>query len=263
MLIARLAVAVPLLAAVLAMVWWGPPWLWQSATFVAALLAAREWARLAGLAALSAAAYTALAGVFMLGGQYVLDGNVGAADAMFGWVCFFWAIVAPFSILFCMRWRRLLFSASGLLIIFAAWYAAAVLFVNDLYALLAVMALVWTADSAAYLVGRRWGKTKMAPQISPGKTWEGFWGGMTACLALTYFVGTRLFLMPSLVWLLTATFVVVALAAVGDLFESSLKRQRGVKDSGVILGSHGGVLDRLDAMLPALPFAALISSWLA
>ena len=263
MLVARLAVALPLLAAALSMILWGPAWLWESITFIAALLAAYEWAKLGDLPRNSAFAYTGLAGVFMLIGQYMLDTRLEAGDVFFGVICFFWAFIAPLFILTNYRMPRMIYCAVGMMIIFSTWYAATSLFLNFLYVLLAIMAVVWTADSAAYIVGKRWGKTKMSPQVSPGKTWEGFFGGMSASLALAYFFGNSLFFAPSTVWLLMATASVVLLAVLGDLFESSLKRHSGVKDSGFLLGSHGGILDRFDALLPTLPFGMLIASWLS
>ncbi|MGI9306319.1 MAG: phosphatidate cytidylyltransferase [Gammaproteobacteria bacterium] len=261
-MLARVLVAVPLLAAVFAIVWHGNVWLWGAATFGAALLAAHEWGRLGGLQGRAALVYAGFSAALMGGGYLLLNGNLAASDALFGGACFFWTAVAPFFMLSALRWRRAAFCAAGMTLIFTAWYASLVLFANDLDVLLAVLAAVWTADTAAYLCGRRWGRNQMAPQISPGKTWEGFFGGMTAALALAYFAGPVLFTAPSPAWLWAAAFAVVSLGVLGDLFESSLKRNCGVKDSGVILGGHGGVLDRLDALLPALPFGALASPWL-
>ncbi|MGI9298382.1 MAG: phosphatidate cytidylyltransferase [Gammaproteobacteria bacterium] len=262
MLINRVLVALPLLAAAGAIFWRGAPWMWETATFVAALWALWEWGRLGGLRGRAAAGYAALSAAFMLAGKFLLDGNLGAADAMFGGACLFWATAAPALMLSGFPLRRAAFYAAGMLTIFAAWYASAVMFVNDPDALLAVLAVVWTADSAAYFVGRRWGKKQMSPRISPGKTWEGFFGGMFCALTLAFLCGPLLFVAPPPAWLLAATAAVVALAVLGDLFESEIKRRGGVKDSGGVLGAHGGVLDRLDAMLPALPFGALLSPWL-
>ena len=262
MLISRIAVAVPLLAAVFLVLRYGTPELWTGATFVAALLAAREWGRLGGLSGRAQLAFTGFTAALMFGGKLLLDGNLAAADALFGGACLFWALAAPFCMLSEKRWRTEIFCAAGMLVIFSAWYAAAVLFANNIYVLLAALLVVWTADTAAFFCGRRWGKTKMAPVLSPGKTWEGFFGGMAAVLFLAYWGGPELFLAPPPVLLWAAAFTAAALAALGDLFESSLKRRAGVKDSGSLLGGHGGVLDRLDALLPVLPFGALVSSWL-
>lgn len=262
-MVGRLLVAIPLAAAVVAMLWHGAPWLWQSATLVAALWAIWEWGQLGRLSRPAGIGYLILSAVFFLTGKILLDSNFTASEAMFAVACFFWVAIAPWMMLWQIRCLRTIpYYALGMLIIFAAWYSSAVMFSTAPHVLTAVLVLVWTADSAAYFTGRMWGQTKMSPNISPGKTWEGFFGGMMCSLALTLIFGSWLFdaLPPAL--LLSATAVLVALSVQGDLFESSLKRESGVKDSGTILGGHGGVLDRLDAMLPTLPFGALISSWL-
>lgn len=120
--------------------------------------------------------------------------------------------------------------------------------------------LVWVNDSFAYLVGRRWGKTRIAPALSPGKTWEGWFGGMVATVVLGALV-----LAPALgssvpsamTWGILALIVSV-LGPVGDLSESALKRRAGLKDSGNILPGHGGVLDRFDSHFVAAPVAAMV-----
>lgn len=134
--------------------------------------------------------------------------------------------------------------------------------------LLSAMAIVWVADTAAYFAGRRWGRTKLAPKISPGKTWAGAVGAVLAVLAAALaaallapgwpIFSTLLLQRLPLALGLTALVALVALSIVGDLFESLLKRQVGAKDSGKSLPGHGGVLDRIDALLPVLPAAALL-----
>ena len=126
--------------------------------------------------------------------------------------------------------------------------------------LLFVMGLVWVADIAAYFAGRRFGKNKLAPSISPGKTWEGVAGamfGVSVYVVLVWsfspYFSTREILPP----LLLTAWWWVALAVIGDLFESAVKRQAGVKDSGALLPGHGGLLDRIDALTSTLPLAAL------
>ena len=118
------------------------------------------------------------------------------------------------------------------------------------------LALVAIADSGAYFAGRRFGRRKLAPNVSPGKTWEGFAGG--AVLGILWGLGTAPWL-PGGIWLWFVACIAGIIAAVfGDLFESALKRARGVKDSGTLLPGHGGVLDRLDASLAALPVVAVV-----
>jgi phosphatidate cytidylyltransferase len=116
---------------------------------------------------------------------------------------------------------------------------------------------VWVADIGAYFSGRRFGKNKLAPSISPGKTWEGVAGGM---LAVTVYVLIVWYVFPFAVlpFILLAAWWWVGLAVIGDLFESAIKRQAGVKDSGTLLPGHGGLLDRIDALTSTLPLAAMV-----
>ena len=150
--------------------------------------------------------------------------------------------------------RPLMVGVAGVVALAAAWLALMGLRdgLGPAYVLFLLM-LIWVADIGAYFAGRRWGRRKLALAISPGKTWEGVWGAMVAALvfaligAVVLDVGSR--------W---AGFVAVCLATVGfsivgDLFESMMKRQRGVKDSGSLLPGHGGVLDRLDSLIAAAP----------
>jgi phosphatidate cytidylyltransferase len=137
---------------------------------------------------------------------------------------------------------------------------------------LTVMMVVWIADIGAYFVGRAFGRRKLAPRVSPGKSWEGALGGLVVVLLVAF---TALALIPADStlaavfprWLveragLAATVLVlvamVALSVIGDLHESLLKRARGVKDSGRIFPGHGGVLDRIDALIPTVPLALLV-----
>ncbi len=117
------------------------------------------------------------------------------------------------------------------------------------------MALVWTCDIGAFFVGRAFGGTRLAPLISPNKTWAGFIGGIVAAAVF----GALLHLYWGLPWRLTlATPLLAVLAQGGDLYESWLKRQAGVKDSGTMLPGHGGLMDRLDGLMPVAPVAAFL-----
>ena len=156
--------------------------------------------------------------------------------------------------------------------IITCFAAIVVFFSHSAIYLLSVMALVWIADIGAYFSGKAFGKRKLAPTISPGKSWEGAIGGGIAVLVLSslaiLFGGPALadtfvvHLQSKLGWFATLAVLVVITAAsvVGDLFESQLKRRAGVKDSSNLLPGHGGVLDRIDALIPVLPLAALIHS---
>lgn len=124
--------------------------------------------------------------------------------------------------------------------------------------LIYLFVLVWTADSGAYFAGRRWGRTRLAPALSPGKTWEGAYGALAAAIVLALIAAFWL----GLGWARGAGFVLLSIitvlfSIVGDLFESSLKRRRGLKDSGHLLPGHGGILDRIDSLTAAAPIFCL------
>ena len=137
--------------------------------------------------------------------------------------------------------------------------------------LLSVLVIVWMADIGAYFSGKAFGRHKLAPSISPGKSWEGAIGGWILVLlmmfgfslapALSETFPVRLLATWGWTGLLAAATVLVAASVVGDLFESLLKRRAGIKDSSNLLPGHGGVLDRVDALIPVLPLAALLSFW--
>lgn len=167
-----------------------------------------------------------------------------------------------------------LLSTAFIVALFGCFIAILVLFAHSPGYLLSVMALVWIADIGAYFSGKAFGRRKLAPSISPGKSWEGAIGGGLAVLLIA---SVTIVAAPSTPWLqdtfavaLHARFgwagalpilaVIVAASIVGDLFESLLKRRAGMKDSSSLLPGHGGVLDRIDALIPVLPLAALIGS---
>ena len=156
--------------------------------------------------------------------------------------------------------------AAGTLAIVPAWCALGVLHGNDPDGhrwLFVALAIVWAADTGAYFAGRHYGKRKLAPRISPNKTVEGVLGGLACGLlvALVFapFAGATLAQLP-LVCLVAL--VAVGFSVVGDLFESLLKRHVGAKDSGDLIPGHGGVLDRIDGVIAALPVFALGKAWL-
>lgn len=137
--------------------------------------------------------------------------------------------------------------------------------------LLSIMAIVWIADIGAYFSGKNFGKNKLAPTISPGKTWEGAIGGwiavMLVALASTYLPAlgdtfpARLLHQWGYAGFFACMTLLVASSIIGDLFESQLKRRASMKDSSNLLPGHGGVLDRIDALIPVLPLALLIDGW--
>ncbi|MCK5480497.1 MAG: phosphatidate cytidylyltransferase [Gammaproteobacteria bacterium] len=156
--------------------------------------------------------------------------------------------------------------AAGVLVIVPAWVALVVLHGNDNNGpvlVLIVLVMTWLADSGAYFAGKQWGRTRLAPIVSPGKTREGVYGGLLASLVFAAVAGG--FYSHSYKW--TLAFMLVSLLAmmfsvVGDLLESLMKRQSGIKDSGSIIPGHGGILDRIDSMVAAAPMFLVGLRWL-
>lgn len=155
---------------------------------------------------------------------------------------------------------------AGVLVILPAWAALSTLHASGergpMLTLILLM-LVWLADIGAYFAGRQWGSRKLAPAISPGKTWEGVYGGLLSSLVFATIAGG--FLSHSLNW--TLAFMMVSLLAVmfsvvGDLLESLMKRQSGSKDSGNIIPGHGGIFDRIDSLVAAAPMFLIGFIWL-
>jgi len=156
--------------------------------------------------------------------------------------------------------------ALGLLVLAAPWLALVRLHGGSddgPMLVLGLVAMIVLADSAAYFIGRRFGRHKLMPRLSPGKTWEGLAGALVAVALALVLAGWGLGLAVAGQALLVLLGVItVALSVVGDLFESWLKRRRGVKDSGTLLPGHGGVLDRIDSITAAAPVFALGFIWL-
>ena len=149
---------------------------------------------------------------------------------------------------------------SGWLVLLPTCMAMYQLRAIDPWLLLGLMGVVWISDSAAYFTGRAFGKHKLAPSISPGKTWEGVAGALVAvfCYALMWGLMAEKAYGFSVIGLILLSLILTALGIVGDLFESLMKRHAGVKDSGNILPGHGGILDRIDALTSTLPVAILV-----
>ncbi len=233
-----------------------------------------ECLRLAGIAQKSAAAAATLGVLLALGLEF--SGIRPAAPVLAilcALACGCWLAIAFVLVL---AQRSAVVVAAPVLVTGApvlaaiAWLSLVALLHQGLQITLSVLALVWLADIAAYFCGRAFGVRKLASRISPGKTWAGVWGALLAVVLVAE--ALRWALPAQAVWstqLLSAApasglavlLVAVALSIAGDLFESLVKRQAGVKDSGRLLPGHGGVWDRIDATLPVLPVAVL-SQWL-
>lgn len=261
MLLQRVITALLLLPLVL-----GPiiflPTIWVYALFsVIALLAAWEWSALMGLASRAArAGYLLLvAGALALGWWLDAIGfGLWLLAAGAAWWLYAVGLVLGFPENFRQRpWGPVAMGAAGLLMFAPAMLGIARLHAGGMLRVFFLFGLVWAADIGAYFAGRAFGRRKLAPNVSPGKTVEGAVGGFAGALLLVvsapWVFGFGRFDWLPLVLLCMA---VIALSIIGDLTESMFKRLRGVKDSGTLLPGHGGVLDRVDSILAAAPLLA-------
>ena len=166
---------------------------------------------------------------------------------------FLWLFFYPTGIPRVLAW------VCGAFVIVPAWLAIDWLYRLQPLLLLMVLTIVWAADIGAYFVGKKIGRVKLAPQISPGKTWEGVIGGLLAVTVLALAVGNRANL--DLAVLLPLCLAVAVISVVGDLTVSVFKRHAGVKDSGSLFPGHGGVLDRIDSIAAATPLFVVGAGW--
>ena len=259
MLKSRIITALILAPSVIAAIYLLPLAWFAGLFFLLAALAANEFAQLAGITRLwQRAAYVAVFG--LLAAVSWSNSNLIVPGLTLGGLLW---LAAPVLIVTFPRGRPMValgwpVALAGLVVCWSAWLA--LVFIRSAPDgatwLLWSMLLVWGADIGAYFAGRRFGRRKLAPQVSPGKTWEGVWGGALAASGLC--VGLLLIMQHfKPVWMVLIG-LLIALSVFGDLFESVLKRVRGVKDSGKLLPGHGGVLDRIDSLLAVLPWLALI-----
>ena len=276
MLRQRIVTALVLLALLVPTLAIRSAWPFAILTLAAMALAGWEWARLNGGGAFAVSygivvgiccalalaagwsesappvAWWIALGLWVLGGAWMLRGGVAA-----------W-----------LRLARAVRLAIGLVVLWTAWLAMANAKAHGLNFILSIFAVVWTADIFAYFGGRTLGRHKLAPAISPGKSWEGVWSGMLGALlvaaAWLALDSTGRLGSASIFGLVATHFgyaglalvvvFIVAMSIVGDLFESLVKRSAGAKDSSGLLPGHGGILDRLDALLPVFPIALAIAS---
>ncbi|MGB8516444.1 MAG: phosphatidate cytidylyltransferase [Gallionella sp.] len=264
MLKLRVITAIILLVAFLSAVFMLPMMGWAMLVLVIVLQGAYEWAKLSKLTSVAAVLYVASAALLLslLIWTEPQAGGSSIKISIYIISALLWFVIVPVWMI--RGWKveqTALMMLVGWAVLIPTGLAMLDLRVVSPWLLLAVMALVWVADSAAYFTGRKFGKHKLAPGISPGKTWEGVAGavaGVFAYVLIVWNLHPDFLQNASLPKLLLASIFWVALAVIGDLFESAIKRQAGVKDSGALLPGHGGLLDRIDALTSTLPLAALV-----
>ena len=277
MLKQRVITAILLLLVLLPALFASASWPFAAFTLIFVSAGGWEWGRLNGAASFAsvalallvaavcaaswAAGWTSAAppvlwwfamGLWVLGGAWALQGGPAG-----------WSRLTP-----AMRW------ALGLVVLWLAWLAMAGARARGLNFILSVFSVAWVSDIAAYFGGRAWGHRKLAPSISPGKSWEGVWSGMAGVLLVAGLwvladrswgvdspsVYSRLLSSLGGLEMILVVVFLTAMGVVGDLTESLVKRHAGVKDRSGLLPGHGGVLDRADALLPLFPMALALSA---
>ena len=239
------------------------------ALFTGAIIAigAWEWANMSGLSSPAARVVYALVVAAVLYGLLNVPALAVLWLALFWWVlCFLLVRSYPDG---SERWGGVPARAvMGLLVLVPAWVGLNHLrtggfqfgdSTNNLLLILYVFCVVWVADIGAYFAGRAFGKAKLAPRVSPGKSWAGVWGGLAAVAVFAVIISAlaSASVAQSLL-LVVASLITGAVSVLGDLLESMLKRFRGIKDSSQLLPGHGGIMDRVDSLTAAIPVFALI-----
>ena len=268
MLKQRIVTAAVLGLALVAVILWAPAWVALAIFALVVLMGAWEWSNFARFPAAAAHwLYVAcVALVMMLVWRYSQSEQqlqtLLLATLLWWAVAFAWIVLAPGA------HNRATVVASGVLVLVPAWVAIAHLYLGPPQApslsgpqlVLFLLLLVWAADTGAFFVGRRFGRIRLAPRVSPSKTWEGVLGGLAAAVAVAA-LGASWFHLRHVAFL-SLCLAVVLISIVGDLTESMFKRYAGVKDSGAIFPGHGGVLDRIDSITAAAPTFLLGLRWM-
>jgi phosphatidate cytidylyltransferase len=267
----RVITAVVVFLILVGMLFFAPATVWSLFVLAIALAGCWEWSRMCGLGRRGQSAFLLFSGA--IGGAlwllYVRASDalfMSAATTAFLIATLFWVFAAPLWLAKKARPAPLVCALAGWIVMWPTWFAFVVLRDASPWVLLAIAAIVWVADIAAYFAGRRFGKHKLAPAISPGKSWEGVYGalagvfvyGAVLCAESDHFPAPfeQLFEPGWGLPAIGAMLVLTGVSVVGDLFESWMKRGAGLKDSSSLLPGHGGILDRIDALSSTLPVAA-------
>jgi phosphatidate cytidylyltransferase len=262
MLKTRIFTAIVLVACFVPALFMSSNTMWAVGMLVLSLLALYEWASLIHLSGIRQQVYLGLAlvvGLFIVPMLEKIGFHAFFYQSLFVFFvsALFWLLLVPFWLKTkCVVSNKVVMGLLGYLLIGALWLALICAKGADPWLLLSLLATIWIADSAAYFAGKNFGKHKLAPTISPGKTWEGVAGALVGItifgLILYAFFDVKTLAMFPALWIITI------LGVIGDLFESMMKRQANLKDSGHILPGHGGILDRIDGIIPSLPIAILM-----
>jgi phosphatidate cytidylyltransferase len=272
MLIQRVLTTVALALLLAGLLYSSQPWVWPLFVLVTGVLASEEWAALQWRAWTLKVGYASFSGLIAALIISFPEAHSAALIPLFMISALFWLILVP--VWLARQWTfqsHGLHALTGWLVIVPTMLAVHELKMQGVAILVLSMAVIWISDVSAYFVGRAFGKTLLAPSISPGKTWEGVLGALLGVVCFGFVLqGLSMFdaqlanLISTAGWYWFPALMLLAILGIeGDLFESWLKRCAGVKDSGWILPGHGGVLDRIDALTAALPIAAGLLVWAA
>jgi phosphatidate cytidylyltransferase len=259
----RVVTAVVIVAVLALVLFVLPPGYAAAGLALLVLAGAWEWSQLAGIESpLARIAYLAVSAIAMAA-LWIATPESAAFEAamlvtMIGWLPLFaWITLAP------GRASTALAALAGLWALVPMWLALGRLYLQQdtgRELVIFVLVLAWAADIGAFFAGRRYGRLRLAPTVSPNKTWEGVIGGLCAG-ALVAFAGRAWFAAPGVAFV-SLCIAAVLVSVAGDLLESMFKRQRGIKDSGSLLPGHGGMLDRIDSLTASVPLLALGFGWL-
>lgn len=268
MLRTRVITAVALMPLVLGMLFFAPRWLWALFALLIGMLGSWEWSRLCKMDTLLQRAYVVFSGSIgvLLVSLYLVSPMrlyPALSQALLWTAAAFWIVAVPVWLKMRLQPSSWVLGLAGWLVIWPFWVALVDLRDRNTLLLLGAALIVWIADIAAYFAGRQFGKRKLAPAISPNKSWEGVYGALAGVAIygialLAWSTGGQL--SPWWAVFLAAFALLTAVSVLGDLFESWMKRGAGVKDSSNLLPGHGGILDRIDALTSTLPVAALLVS---
>ncbi len=261
----RVITAVILIAAFLGTLFFAAPPVFCIFTEIVVLWGAWEWGRMMGIQKTGYRLFYVLFLFSVMQAIFFVSVPMVLCEYFFYVSFFFWLLMVPLVALYprALFWKKsvLCQAAMGLFVLVPCWFAINFLRVvnlNGQYLLLYLFVLIWSADTAAYFIGKKWGKKPLASQVSPGKTWVGVYGGISMALIVTA-ATLAWFGVPYSMWpyTLALTLVTVLFSVLGDLFESMVKRSEGLKDSGSLLPGHGGLLDRVDSLTAAAPIFTL------
>ena len=265
MLRTRILTALGFLLLFLVGLFYFSPIFWMTLLLAIAVIGSWEWSKLSGFSLPGSILYlvfTALIGgelLFILSRVTIINPYTTQFIPLYAVTLGFWLLGVPYLLKFNFPIRNpVLLALIGWLLLLPTCLALYQLRAIDPLLLLGFIAAIWISDTAAYFTGRKFGRQKLAPSISPGKTWEGVAGALTAvfiyALIWSYLVADK----TQIILLAPLLLVLVVLGIIGDLFESLMKRQAGVKNSGNILPGHGGILDRIDSLTSTLPVAIFV-----